>query len=91
MGLGDFLWPFERKFSQVPCAREAGIAAVIGGPCIGAIVQVLNNNVVKTWNAVGISGFIIFWVAFIKCRVEQDRTKRIAREWQEAKSFKEIK
>lgn len=89
MGIED-LWPFERKFSQIPCSREAGISGITGGVVVGAITYMLTSghNPRKRgdiiYKSVIYSGFIMFWVGFLGCRHQQNKQKRLTEAFQEA-------
>lgn len=84
MGIGDYLWPFERKFSQIPCAREASLAALLGGPAIGAVTYALTSKPNITYRNTIYSGFGLFWITFLVCRYEYERQKRHAQIFKEA-------
>lgn len=84
MGISDYLWPFQRNFSEIPCAREASLAALIGGPCIGAVTFALTSKPNITYRNIIYSGFGLFWVTFLGCRYQYNEQKRRARIFQEA-------
>lgn len=78
MGIGDYLWPFQRKFSEVPCAREASIAALLGGPGVGAVTYMITSKPKLTYTSIMYSGFAIFWIAFLSCRHQWSQQKKQA-------------
>lgn len=78
MGIKDYLWPFQRKFSEIPCAREASITALLGGPCVGAVTYALTSKPNITYRNILASGFVFFWIAFISCRYDYNQQKKRA-------------
>lgn len=77
MGVLDYLWPFEKKFSEIPCAREAGIAGMVGGIGTGASSIIIFNTPRYAYKTSIFSGFAIFWVTFIVCGIEQRKAKAV--------------
>lgn len=84
MGIGDIIWPFERKFSEIPCAREAGIAALTGGPGLGALGFIYSNSPKFAYKTTIYGGLLSFWVTFLYCRYEYEKTKKLSKQFQEA-------
>lgn len=84
MGLGDYLWPFERKFSEIPCAREAGIAAMAGGVGLGASSILITNQTKYAYKTSIYSGFALFWITFLACRFQHNRVKKLSEQFVEA-------
>lgn len=76
MGFFDYIWPFEKKFSQIPCAREAGITGLLAGPALGCLTIIRFGHGRYAVKATTYGGFAAFWISFIMCRIEQSRIKR---------------
>lgn len=89
MAISDILWPFERSFSDVPCAREAGLGAVGGGPLIGGLTLILTKNPLVAFRYSIYSGIGIFWLIFPVCRyqfgVEKLRVAKLEKDYGEGK------
>lgn len=83
MGISDYLWPFERKFSQVPCAREAAIAGLTGGIASGALVIVFRNRYLLAYKVSVYSGVGICWLSFSICRYINYQKKKVADQFKE--------
>lgn len=75
MGIGERLWPFERKISQIPCAREAGIASLSAGPCLGALVLIFKRRPILAFKTTLYSSAGILWGAFGICRINEAGAK----------------
>lgn len=84
MGIGDYIWPFDRKFSQIPCAREAGIAGLTGGPGLGALAFIKTNSARFAYKTTVYGGFIAFWATFLYCRYEYASRKKLTKRFQDA-------
>lgn len=84
MGIGDYIWPFEKKFSQIPCAREAAIAALLGGPAAGALTLILTNKGLLAYKTSIFSGLAVLWVSFGVCRYKVAQYKEIGEQFREA-------
>lgn len=84
MGIGDYIWPFQRKFSEIPCAREAGIAALLGGPCAGALVIILTSRGILAYKTSIFSSFGLFWASFGICRYQDAQYRDTAIQFKEA-------
>lgn len=83
MGISDYLWPFERKFSQIPCARESAIAALLGGPCAGALVIILTSKGILAYKTSIFSSLGIFWISFGVCRYQHAQYRETATQFKE--------
>lgn len=75
MGLRDILWPFEKKFTDIPGAREAGLACLLGGPGMGALSIIVKGTPKYAFQTSIYSGFVIFWVTFIATRTQYTMAK----------------
>lgn len=84
MGILDSLWPFQRKFSEIPGAREAAIAGLLGGVGIGASSIIILNHAKYAYRTSIYSGFAIFWVTFIFYGLEQRRMKRLSEQFMDS-------
>lgn len=78
MAIGDYLWPFEREFSKIPCAREAAISGMLGGPMIGAASIIWSGRLAQATPVAVYSGFTVFWLSFLACRYKEYRTRQIS-------------
>jgi len=70
MGLLDYMWPYERKFIEIPGTREAGIVAFIAGPSLGALTIILKGTPRYAFKTTTYSTFVIFWLSFIYARTQ---------------------
>jgi len=70
MGILEYIWPYEKKFSEIPGTREAGIVAFIAGPTLGALTIALKGTPRYAFKTTTYSTFVIFWVAFIYTRTQ---------------------
>lgn len=88
MGISDYLWsimwPYEKPFSKVPCAREAAIAGLITAPCAGAAVVIFRGKPPTILKASLLSGLGVFWTGFILCRIQYSILKKASEEFSEA-------
>lgn len=84
MGFSDYIWPFQRKFSEIPCAREAGITACLGGPATGALALIATGKPRTTFFATTYSAFIYFWGTFLVLRYQYTKTKQQSALFKEA-------
>lgn len=84
MGIGDYIWPFEKRFRDIPCARDAAIAGVAGGPITGALVIMVKGNYKQAVPISVMSGMAYFWLYFMVCRVSYFNTKLKSREFVDA-------
>lgn len=84
MGLGDYLWPFQKPFTKVPCAREAALGALIGGPCLGAASIIFTKRYSYAFKTTTYSSFLIFWITFLPCRFNEARSKRLSEQFMQA-------
>lgn len=84
MGIIDYLWPFQKKFQEIPCAREAGIAAFLGGPATGALAFIVTSKPKKAFFATTNSGFVYFWITFLVYRYQYNRSKKLSEQFKEA-------
>lgn len=84
MGLSDYVWPFNKKFSQIPCAREAGIAALLGGPGLGAVSILIIGHGKYAYQTSVYAGFVIFWVSFGMCRYQYAKKSNLSDQFIEA-------
>ena len=76
MGVWSYLWPFEKKFQDIPCARESCIYAQIGGVGVGAVHFMFTSQVRRSCHVAVGSGILILWISFFICRY-QDAQLRI--------------
>lgn len=83
MGIGEFIWPFDRKFSQIPCARESALVALIGGPCLGAAYYLLTSRVFPSYKVTVYGGANLLWLSFIVCHYNYRNSKKIYRNFQD--------
>lgn len=61
MGIEDYLWPSERKFSEIPGAREGGIAGCCAVPVsVGALYILTNKPFVAIKYGVRFSAVVYF-------------------------------
>lgn len=74
MGITDWLWPFEKKFSDIPGAREATMAALVGGSVVGAFQIIINRPKLAFPRSVN-SGFVIFWISFTILQFREAKMK----------------
>lgn len=84
MGISDYIWPFKKKFSEIPCAREASIAALVGGPCTGALFIIITGRPSVGFKTSVRAGFAIFWLSFIVCRYQQAQYRSYELQFREA-------
>lgn len=84
MGIGDYIWPFQRKFQDIPCAREAGLAAFLGGPATGALIFVTTGRPKASFFGTTYSGFAYFWITLFICRYQYARSKLLSEKFKEA-------
>lgn len=90
MGISDYIWPFEKKFSEIPCAREASIAALTGGIGLGASSIIITNQVKYAYKTSIYSGFALFWITFLACKYQHHRVKKLSDQFVEAYKSGEI-
>jgi hypothetical protein len=90
MGLGEYLWPFQKKFSDIPCAREASISGMVGGIGLGAASIIITNQTKYAYKTSIYGGFVAFWVAFISCRYQYQKTKNMSGQFIESMSRGDI-
>lgn len=86
MAITDFIWPFEKKFSQIPCAREAAIFGILGGPMIGALGLIYDKKPLLAYKRSVAMGFVFFWAAFITCRYQNANKAHITEQFKDALS-----
>lgn len=84
MGIGDYIWPFEREFKKIPCGRECALIGVAGGPITGALGMIFFGKYRQAVPISVISGMAYFWVSFIVCRVNYARTQLKSKKFLEA-------
>jgi len=75
MGIGDYIWPFERKFHQIPCAREAAIAGMFGGAGLGALTVIIRRDTILGAKVIVYGGVGVFWATFLALRYRNNRQK----------------
>lgn len=61
------VWPFEKKFTEVPCARESAMSGILGGVLVGAYW--FTKRPQRSFPVAVNSGFVIFWVTYVGCRI----------------------
>jgi hypothetical protein len=84
MGIGDYLWPFQKNFSEIPCAREASIASMVGGVGLGAASIIITNQTRYAYKTSMYGGFVTFWIAFISCRYQYKKAKDLSGQFVES-------
>jgi hypothetical protein len=84
MGINDYIWPFQKRFSDIPCAREASIAAIVGGIGLGAASIIITNQTRYAYKTCAYGGFVAFWITFISCRYQHRQAKNISGQFVEA-------
>lgn len=84
MGIGDYLWPFDKEFSKIPCGRECAIIGLTGGPITGALGIIFLGKYRQAVPISVISGLAYFWVSFIVCRTNHFRTQYKSRQFLQA-------
>lgn len=75
------LWPFQKNFSDIPCAREAAIAGMTGGIGLGASSIIIMNRYKYAFKTSVYGGFVVFWVAFLSCRYQYAKTKDLSKQF----------
>lgn len=76
MGLLEYLWPFDKPFSKIPCAREASLIAVIGGSCLGGAYYMLTSKVGGTYRVALLGGANLLWISFTICHYNYRKSKK---------------
>lgn len=84
MGIVDYIWPFQKKFSEIPCARESALAGLMGGTCAGALVIILKSKPLLAYKITVFAGVGICWVTFGYCRYDYAKQQKMAEQFQEA-------
>lgn len=90
MGIGDYLWPFERKFSKIPCAREAAIGGLVAGPVAGAVTFMVTSRVPLSYKMVIYGGLAGFWITFLSCRSQLAYARKRTQRYRDAVARGEI-
>lgn len=67
--------PFEKSLLEIPCFRDAALAGIGGGICLGA-VRVIMNKPLKAVKTSIYGGLAIMWISFIYCRYDRARIQR---------------
>lgn len=84
MAISDYLWPFEKKFSKIPCAREAAIFGMTGGPILAGLVLIYDKKPKLVVQRAVTSGLVLFWIAFLSCRTQNVRLQNATAEFKES-------
>lgn len=83
MGFSDYIWPFKKKFSQIPCAREASITALLGGTGLGAVALIATNKGLIAYKTSCYAGAAILLISFGVCRYEFYKQTKLSEEFKE--------
>lgn len=84
MAITDYLWPFERKFSQIPCAREGAIFGMIGGPIFAGTALIFDKKPQLLFKRSILSGIALFWLSFLTCRYKNAQVKSATKMFQDS-------
>lgn len=84
MTISNYLWPFQRKFSEVPCAREAALVALLGGVGIGSTSIVITRKMKYAFKSSVYTGFALFWISLGVCRYQMAKMKQLSEQFIEA-------
>ena len=83
------LWPFEKRFQDIPCGREAALTGLLAFPIVGGFAYIFTGNGIRSMRWGTNVGIGLLLLTFIPCRIDFERKLTQARQIQSGINFKE--